>query len=428
MKRACAVAAAALLAPAANAADLAPAVNAAGLALSGSLETWVYGTAQAPQGAGPLNSADRVARVPQSQALLDTRAQLQGRADSYDFTLRLRSVEQAQRVNGEAGRQKDTYLTQGYVRVRPWDGWTASAGRMLLTWGPAYLRSPSNPFYYDAGRTQPLRELSGIDAASVLYSGKSWSLQALEVFASGHTSGSQAENFSGSQTGRARFNQTHLLKFDWRAENWLASAIAADQDSGSAYLGGYAQWTVNQAWMVYAEAGNGRRPGALSPNGDGAPYTLTQPSSRATTALAGASYTLENGQNVNIEYLYDGHGYSAKGEAAYFDAAARAAVLPAPAGPMQSGLAVAGAPVLLARNYLGLIWQSNPQENTRYWRLLTTRNLTDHSMQWNAYAEKNLNPHLTLFVNATANSGGGSAEYGSLVKRSINLGAKIFIF
>jgi len=410
------------------AALLAPSARAGDLALSGSLETWIYGSAQAPQDAGPLNPSNRVARLPQSQALIDTRAQVQGRADSYDFTLRLRSVEQAQRVNGELDHQKDTYLTQGYVRARPWDGWTVSAGRMLLTWGPGYLRSPSNPFYYDAGRTQPLRELSGIDAASVLYSGKSWSLQALEVFASGHTSGSQAENFSGSQTGRARFNQTHLLKFDWRAENWLASAIAADQDRGSTYFGGYAQWTLDEAWMIYAEAGNGRRPNALNPNSTGVPYTLNQPSPRASTALAGAGYTLENGQNVNLEYLYDGHGYSRSGETAYFDAAARAAALPAPAGPMQSGLAAADAPVLLARHYLGLIWQSNPQENTHYWRALATRNLSDSSMQWNAYAEKNLNPHLTLFVNATANSGGSRDEFGSLVKRSVNVGAKIFIF
>jgi len=221
-----------------------------------------------------------------------------------------------------------------------------------------------------------------------------------------------------------------LLKFDWRAENWLASLIAADQDHGSAYVGGFAQWTVNEAWMVYAEAGNGRRPNSLNPNGtaSGPPFTLSQPSARATTALAGASYTLENGQNINFEYLRDGHGYTAGGEAAYFDAAARAASLPGPAGPAQSGLAVADSPVLLARNYAGLIWQSNPQENTQYWRLLATRNLADHSMQWNGYAEKNLNPHLTVFVNALANSGGGRSEFAGLIRRSFTAGVKIFIF
>jgi len=423
MKTGRAIAAAALIAAA-------PVAVADGLKLDGSLETWAYSTAQSPQGAGPLNPGNRVARQAQSQALLDTRAQVQGRADNYDFTLRLRSVEQAQRVNGALDHQKDTYLPQAYVRARPWDGWTLSAGRMLLTWGPAYLRSPSNPFYYDAGRTQPLRELSGIDAASVLYSGSNWSLQALEVFASGHTSGPQAENFFGSQTGRARFNQTHLLKFDWRAENWLVSLIAADQDRGSAYVGGFSQWTVSEAWMVYAEAGNGRRPHTLNPNRTaiGPPFSLSQPSARATTALAGAGYTLENGQSINFEYLHDGHGYSAGGEAAYFDAATRAAALAGPAGPAQSGLAVVDAPVLLARNYAGLIWQTNPQENSRYWRLLATRNLADRSMQWNGYAEKNLNRHLTLFVNATVNSGGARDELGSLIKRSLNIGAKIFIF
>jgi len=397
------------------------------LTLSSSLETWVYGTSQTLQDGGPLNPGNRVARLPDTQALADTRAQLQGKADAFDFTLRLRSVEQTQKINGATASQPDTYFTQAYARARPSDGWTISAGRMLLTWGPAYLRSPSNPFYYDAGRTEPLRELSGIDAVSALYSGSTWSLQMIEVFGSGHTSGSQAENFSGSQLGNARFDQTHLLKFDWRAEAWLASAIVANQNDGNSYFGSYAQWTVNDAWMVYGEAGNGRRPNDLGTSASGLPYTLTQPSPRASTAIAGLGYTRENGQNINLEYMYDGHGYSSNGERAYFDAAGRAAELPANMTAQQLGTATSDAPVLLARNYLGLIWQSNPQENTQYWRLLATRNLTDQSMQWSAYAEKSINPHVTLFVNGLVNSGDGRTENGAFIKRSVDIGAKFFI-
>jgi hypothetical protein len=408
--------------------------GAGGMAYTGSLEAWTYGTAQQLQDASLLNPSNAVARQPTSQETFEARAQVQGKSEAFDFTLRARSVAQRNRVDGSEGTVSDTYFSQAYARAKFGQDLSISAGRMLLTWGPGNLRSPSNPFYYDAGRTQPLRELSGLDAASALYSTAGWSLQALHVFASGHTSGSQAENFSGSQTGSLRYNDTDLLKFDTHADTWLASAIVGKQAANAAYAGGYAQWTVSDAWMLYGEAGSGRRPVALAASGgpSGLPLTSSAPSPRALTALAGGSYTLENGQAVNLEYLYDGHGYTRTGEAQYFLAARSAASLPgspaAGAGAAILGQALGSAPVLLARRYLAAIWQSNPQDSTLYWRAMWTGDLQDHSAQWTGYVEKNINQRASLFASVTWNSGHAASEYPALLRSSVTAGVKWFIF
>ncbi len=213
------------------------AADAGGFATSGTLETWIYDTAQQRQDASLINPANAVAHLPGTQQTVEARAQLQGKSDALDYSLRLRSVAQRNGDESGAATVTDTYFSQAYARARLPGGWSVSAGRMLLTWGPGNLRSPSNPFYYDAGRTQPLRELSGLDAASALYSSKSFTVQAVHVFASGHTSGSQAENFSGSQVGSLRYNDNDVLKFDTHTDTWLASAIVSRQPGNTTYGG-----------------------------------------------------------------------------------------------------------------------------------------------------------------------------------------------
>ncbi len=159
---------------------------------------------------------------------------------------------------------------------------------------------------------------------------------------------------------------------------------------------------------------------------------MNTPSPRANTDLAGASYTVENGQTVNLEYLYDGHGYSRAGEARYFLAEKSAGALPgAPAaGPGAAilGQGLATAPMLLGRDYLAAIWQSNPQDSTLYWRGMWTGNLADHSAQWTGYVEKNINKHASLFASATLNTGGAASEFPALLRRSLTAGVKLFIF
>ncbi len=415
-----------LAAVAALAAPYAAAQEAGGFKISGSAEIWGYATGLQRAGNSPLNPDNRVADLPGVQWTGESRVNLRLRADSVEIVLRPRLLKQ--RANGVSGEPDagEAYLSQGFARVRLNDALTLTAGRELLTWGPANFRSPSNPLYFDAGRSNPLREVSGVDLLRLTYTRGPVSLMLAREQTAGHLNSAITPE------------HTTLAKIDVRGDDTLVSAVLATPVYGAPFAGGFAQATLGDAWMVYGEIGSGRRAQALSMNSApfGAPFSVRTPSARQTTALMGASYTRQNGQTVSLEWLRDGHGYSRQEEADYFARAALTAsqYLAAPNSPFAplqlSGLAqgLGQAPALLGRGYASLLWQSNPQESELYWRLMWTANVQDRSSQASLYAEKNLSPRFNAFVALTRNLGGVETDYGSLIRTSLTLGIKCFAF
>ena len=156
--------------------------------------------------------------------------------------------------------------------------------------------------------------MSGIDVGNLLYSGDMFSAQMVHVFANGHTSGSQGENFSGNQTGSQNFQDATLLKFDLRGKSWQTSLNFAKKYVDPLFIGAFAQWTANDAWLLYGEIGSGSRPTVLNPNN----YNSFAPSPRAMTGLLGSFTRWKIGQTIYTEFLYDGHGYTHHQETSYF--------------------------------------------------------------------------------------------------------------
>jgi hypothetical protein len=331
------------------------------------------------------------------------------------------------------GAHGDLYASQAFVRWRFNPDTSVVLGRQLLTWGPALFRSPSNPFYFDAGRTQPLRELSGIDAVQLSYLQPRWSWYLGQVLGSGHVGGREGENFSGSQTGRADYAGTTLLRAERRDDALTLGGVAALQRHGAGFVGAYAAWTIDDAWMAWGEVGEGRRPAAIeSAEGPLPAYEVEMPSPRAATALAGASYTFESGQSVQGEYLYDGHGLTLEQEQAYFATARQAgALLGGPlAGPasatLQQGLQYA--PASLSRHYLAFAWQSSPQDSRLFWRAMWTLNLVDHSHEPSYYVEYSMNRRISWLANVVLHRGDSNDEFGSLLHATATVGMKLLLF
>lgn len=397
-----------------------------GFTISGSAEIWAYGTTLERVGNSFLNPDNRVARLPRLQWTGESRINLRLRSEGTEIVLRPRLLRQhATGISGGADAG-DAYLSQGFARVRLNDALTLTGGRELLTWGPANFRSPSNPLYFDAGRSNPLRDVSGVDLMRLTYTQGPLSLMLAREQSAGHLN-----SVSTPQ-------HTTLGKIDVRGEDALVSALIATPVHGSPFFGGFAQATLGDAWLVYGEIGSGRRPQALTINASpfGAPFSAQTPSPRHATALLGASYTRINGQSISLEWLRDGHGFTRQEETSYFARAATTAdqYLAAPnssfAPAQLSGLGqgIGQAPALLGRDYASLLWQSNPQESELYWRLMWTTNLHDRSSQASLYAEKNLSPRVSAFIALTRNLGGVETDYGSLIRTSLTLGIKCFAF
>lgn len=355
---------------------------------------------------GLLNPDNRIARLPETSAAAELR--LNFRAERDNLQLMMRPILQAQenRSDGENWWQREGYLSQWQIRLQASESWSLSGGREILNWGPAQFASLASPFYFDNGRSNPLRELSGVDNAKLF-----WEPDLEQSVTLAWISGS----------GYARediWRNTWLLKAERRGDEWAGGLVVSQTPDLDPFFGVYGQIMMNDALLLYAEARSSTLANALRSPADAAQtFSVATPSPRRSDALLGAAYTLENGQSINFEYLHYGHGYTAAEEEDYFTRAESSTAWAAQA--------LAYAPALLGRDYFFLVWQSNPLEAYGYWRLMATRSLTDRSGKLSSYVEYKLSESITGLILGELASGDERQEFSSLYHSTLTLGLKV---
>lgn len=378
---------------------------------------YAYAGSTALQENSVLNPGNQFAKLAQRSESAEARFNL--KLESEALRVSARPIVYYQQMHHSSGKtySHESYLSQWQARWRMAESWSLSGGRELLNWGPAQFRSPSNPFYFDNGRSNPMRELSGLDALRLAWSpAVSGNLYLARITGSGH--------------GHAvpdPWANTWLLKTDWRGEEAAIGLALAQTGKRPAFFGAHAQQTLGEAWLLYGELGSSTRPDALmSPADASLPFVIERESARRSSGLAGAAYTLEDGQNLAAEYLHYGHGYTAGEGRAYFARAATASAgLPSGNSIPTLVQALTAAPPLLGRDYLHLVWQSSPMESSGYARVMLTHNLTDGGNELSAYGEYSVNPHWSLFAVGMAAGGGAQREAARLLDHMITLGAKL---
>lgn len=299
------------------------------------------------------------------------------------------------------------YLSQWQLRATLSETLSLGLGREVMNWGPAQFRSPSSPFYFDNGRGDPTRELSGVDAVKLAWTPDAEHAVSLAyVQDTGHAS-------DATDPWRA----TWLLKGEWRGDDWTGGLALAKAEGRAPFVGAYGQWTLSEAWLAYTEAAASTQARALrSPADTAQPFEVRDESARQASVLLGAAHSFANGQSLNLELLSHGQGYTPAEAVAYF---ARAATDPA-----QAALALSRRPALLGRRYLHAVWQSNPLDTGTYWRLMASHNLDDASSQWAAYLDRPINEHLSISLLGVVNTGGPRREFAALSEHALSLGLR----
>ena len=352
-----------------------------------------YANGMALRGDSLLNPGNRIAGLAQHSNVAELRLNLKAENETVRLTARPIAATRETHNAFDSQRRNDAYLSQWQVRVRAAEGWNLAAGREVLNWGPAQFRSPSSPFYFDNGRSDPMRELAGMDALKLSWTPDRQSSASLaRIVRTGH---------GAAQPDRWR--DAWLAKFDRRGGEWAYGLVAAKAPDQAAFYGAHGQATLSDELMLYGEVGSSAQP-----------FAAHEFSPRRTTALVGASHTFEDGTSLGAEYLHEGHGYTAAQQDAYFQ---RAATLP--------GMALGTAPRLLGRDYLHLVWQSNLMDDQGYWRLMVTRNLTDRGNEIAGYGETVLTRTISAYLLAVAPQGNARQEFSALLQRSVTLGLKI---
>jgi len=354
---------------------------------------YAYGNRTLLNGDSLLNPGNRVAFLPEWSSIGELRLNFKADNDSLHLDARpIASVRENRNFSGSQGKS-DLYLSRWQVRARPGSAWSMAGGREVMNWGPAQFRSPSSPFYFDSGRSDPMRELTGMDMAKLVWTPDvSFGATVAWIVRNGD-----------KDVMTDPWKESWLVKVEGRGEQWVYALIAARAPKSVPYFGGYIQFTASDAWMLYGEASWAALAG------------LT-PAPRRATLLAGTAYTFENGQALNLEYLHDGHGFSRSEQNSYFTLAAVA-----------PGAVLAAMPRLMGRDYLHLVWQSNLMDADGYWRLMAAHNLSDHGSTLSGYGELALAGRYGLFATGYWNFGNARQESAALIRGAVSAGVKVAI-
>ena len=145
-------------------------------------------------------------------------------------------------LKGDKDASLDTFVNEWLVSLRLIEESYISYGRENLQWGPSFLISPSNPFFRETGRSNPKREVPGMDFARLIWvPSSSWTISFIANVDKGR------QEFLLDD-----FEPTYAFKLDYTTYRKYASLIVSYQENNRASLGGFAGWTVSDAVLVYA--------------------------------------------------------------------------------------------------------------------------------------------------------------------------------
>lgn len=254
-----------------------------------------------------VNPNNQIAKLPTTQAQFAPRVDLTLTVDPCYLQLKPRGFFVWQgKTPGASGTSTDAYLNEGRMSCQAGPV-NVEVGRSVLLWGSSIMLSPSNPFFAETGKTDPVRELLGRDIVRVSAQiNPAWSVEAISSL-----------HVDTRDTTKENFSPVTALKVNWTGDTASASALVSHRNNGVDRIGAYGTWTVSDALLFYGDASLGRGRNALfavqqpqAPGGWTFLQNQTRDSSLRASALLGTSYTYLSGWTQTLELLYNGDGYS----------------------------------------------------------------------------------------------------------------------
>jgi hypothetical protein len=380
-----------------------------------------------------LNPQNQLAPLPTSQFDLQLRPDLR-----LDFRLLRIKAKPRLHLNrswpegvgeGDSEGTREAFFNEWLVQFGYQETFFGSYGREVLLWGPAMFLSPSNPFFFDNGRSNPYRELGGTDFLQLAYiPGSRWSLFYIR----------NTERGRGEER-RVDFKPIDAVKVDFTQEASAFSVIASKRRGDRLRLGGYGQVTASDALLFYGETvlglgGEGLYPRRVSnPVGWEMRPEKTDSDKIFHTTLIGGAYTFEAGPTLTLEYVHNREGYDDR-EAQAHHALGREVspvfLAGTPASPLAASVlsrAIDPNLRLLRRNYLFMQVLQNDIARVLDLNFRYTHNLDDGSGFFVFLASRDIGDRSQLFGLAAINKGDPESEFGQILDVQAILGIKVII-
>ena len=318
---------------------------------------------------------------------------------------------------GDTDWDDDWFINEWLARIKVTEGLFLSYGRENLQWGPSYLFSPSNPFFLDNGRSNPKREVPGMDFARLVWlPGSSWTVSLVANLDEGR------QDFPFFE-----FKKIYAMKLDYAGQEAYASMILSHKECDRNRLSVFAGWTASDALLLYGEGSVSRGTDYRYPKEANNPFgscmeaLYDEDSSLKSMILVGGSYTLEMGPTLTVEYVYNSPGYSDEQAKAYYMLRKNASDAYALTGPIRDlsrlTLSQTADPGLrfLRRNYVMLQYNHNDIQDVLNLTFRWTRNLDDGSGRLVSIVEYFLGDHIQLFSIGSLNFGKKDTEFRAIL-------------
>ena len=258
-----------------------------------------------------FNPGNAIAQRPSEQLGLELRPDLQLSGGRFSLTARPR-IRFGELFGAdspaEAAFATDAYVNTWKLKAALASTVSVSYGREVLQWGNGTFRSPSNPFFIDTGKLNPITELYGKDFLSLVYTpSPTLSFTLIDNTGAGRR-----------EPSAVPFERIVALKLDYVGDKDSAGLIASKQRSRSLRLGGYLTHTASDAMLLYAETTFARGSDGFYPQHDSSALGWTfEQSARDSdhlfySHLVGAAYSLEGGATLTLEYLHSNEGFDSQ--------------------------------------------------------------------------------------------------------------------
>lgn len=324
---------------------------------------------------------------------------------------------------GEDDWDDDWFINEWLARIGVTESLFLSYGRENLQWGPSYLYSPSNPFFLDNGRSNPRREVPGMDFSRLVWLPKmEWTISLIANWEEG-----RQEFRSGD------FKKIYALKLDYAGGTGSAGLILSHKERDRDRLGLFGSWTATDALLLYGDAAFLRDSNLLYPVADSAsPLGVSmraadaESSSLKGTVLVGGSYTFLAGPVLTVEYLYNGAGYDDEQAEAFYRLRRNAS--DAYSGPLQGlsrrALALTADPGLrFLRQHYGVVqYRQNDIRDVLNLTFSWVHNIDENSGRLISIVDCYVGDHVQLFFNSGLNSGDRETEFGTILDGYLMLG------
>jgi hypothetical protein len=393
-----------------------------------SLRALASGTSQDPASSSQ-NPDNDFFQIPQYLANVELRPDFYLNYNRLDLSVKPRfrlewmQWEEGNR-EGDTDWDDDCFVNEWLARIRMTQNLFVSYGRENLQWGPSYLFSPSNPFFRDNGRSNPKREVPGMDFARLVWlPAMSWTLSVIANLDKGR----QEFQF-------VEFEKTYALKLDYTGQEAYVSMILSRKEHDRDRLGTFGGWTATDALLLYGEGAISKGTDARYPKMAEHPFGASmeqiddEASSLEGIVLVGGSYTLEMGPTLTIEYIYNGPGYTNRQARDYYrlrNDASDAFDLVGPISDLSRlTLSQTADPGLrfLRQNYVMFQYSHNDIKDVLNLTFRWTQNLDDGSNQFISIVEYFFGKHTQIFSIGTVNSGAGDTEFGSILDHQWMIG------